>query len=198
MPEEFKPFNRYGGVNRTRRRLPHWQQNGGTYFVTFRLADSLPIEAIRRLEEIRELNPAEGFEWVDRYLDAGTGRCILSHSRNLSLMESVLRHFDDVRYALGSFVVMPNHVHALVQPLTEVPLTQIVRSWKSFSATHLEREAGSSTRIWQKESFDRIVRDESELRRFHRYILDNPTAVRLPAGTFTVGCGKASWLPSQQ
>jgi putative transposase len=37
-----------------RRRLPHIQPEGATFFVTFRLAGSLPDEAIKRLLEERE------------------------------------------------------------------------------------------------------------------------------------------------
>ena len=51
-------------------------------------------------------------ETVNRWLDAGHGRCILAQAECKAIMESSLTHFDGVRYELGEFVVMPNHVHA--------------------------------------------------------------------------------------
>src|SRR5437868_22378 len=38
----FRPFDEHGELQRSRRNLPHWEQVGATYFVTFRLADAVP------------------------------------------------------------------------------------------------------------------------------------------------------------
>ena len=42
--------------------------------------------------------------------------------------------FDGDRYVLGHYVVMPNHVHAVVRPLQGHLLKEILHSWKSFTA----------------------------------------------------------------
>ena len=110
------------------------------------------------------------------------------------MMAAALRHFDRTRYDLGAFVVMPNHVHALVRPLNGETRTKIVHAWKSYSARELQRVGVLQGHVWQDEGFDRIVRDESELRRFHDYILANPSAARLGPGTFFVGTGSANWF----
>jgi REP element-mobilizing transposase RayT len=110
------------------------------------------------------------------------------------MIASILRYFDGTRYALGAFAVMPNHVHALVHPLGGAPLTQIVHAWKSYSAHELQRHAGIERRVWQEESFDRIVRDQAELVKFNDYILANPAEANLQPGTYIVGQGSANWL----
>ena len=191
---EFRPYDPHGVVQQTWRNLPHREQPGATYFITFRLADALPTEARMRLTELRDLNDHEAFAWVDRYLDEGSGSCLFSHPAHAEIVASALRHFDGDRYGLGAFVVMPNHVHALVQPLEPHTRQQVVHSWKSYTANVLQRLAAIDGQVWQDEGFDRIVRDETELRRFHDYILANPTAAHLPEGTFIVGEGIARWL----
>ena len=197
MASEFQPFDPRRGFHSTHRNLPHWSLAGATYFVTFRLADALPAEVRTRLEEMRQLNDADAFNWIERYLDAGSGDCTLSLNAHAMIVATALRHFDNKRYALGAYVVMPNHVHALVQPFESFTLTSLVHSWKSYTAHKLQRHAGSRGRVWQEESFDRIVRNEEELIKSHEYILANPAAAHLRPGTFLVGEGSANWLRRQ-
>jgi len=110
-------------------------------------------------------------------------------------MEDVLRHFDGKRYTLGAFVVAPNHVHVLVTPLAEHLLSEALHSWKSFSAHEIGKliKSGSgvsplltaepgrlchsgSSKVWQKESFDHIVRSPASLARFRVYIQNHADA----------------------
>jgi type I restriction enzyme R subunit len=114
------------------------------YFVTFRLADSLPQAKLDWLRHEKALwlrlnqnshadsqkrEYRERFaQSVDRWLDAGYGRCILGRPDCKSIMESSLIHFDRLRYELGEFVVMPNHVHAIVAPIGEHPYALLVCS----------------------------------------------------------------------
>jgi REP element-mobilizing transposase RayT len=85
-----------------------------------------------------------------------------------------IKHFDNQRYELAAYVVMNDHVHVLVFPLDEYPLHRIVHSWKSFSAKRIAENSERRTPIWQREYFDRIVRDEEELIQKAKYILGNP------------------------
>jgi REP element-mobilizing transposase RayT len=87
---------------------------------------------------------------------------------------SALKHFDGKRYKLVGYVVMNDHVHVLVWPEDEYPLEDIVHSWKSYTAHMLQQECRRKGKIWQDESFDRIVRDEQELYKEMQYILNNP------------------------
>jgi REP element-mobilizing transposase RayT len=193
MPPDFQPFDPRKEFLATHRNLPHWQQPGATYFVTFRLADSLPAAVLDRLAEMRDLNKTESFGWIERYLDAGSGTCPLREPSNAAIIASALTHFDNHRYILSAFVVMPNHVHALVQPTAPETLTTVLHGWKSYTAHQLQRHAGLRGQIWQEESFDRIVRNEEELEKFHAYILANPSAANLPAGSYLTRQGGAAW-----
>lgn len=87
---------------------------------------------------------------------------------------STLQHFNSIRYELFAYVVMNDHVHALVRPFDGHRLEAILHSWKSFSATQCRRESHRAGPVWQDESFDRIVRDEDEFWKKVAYILDNP------------------------
>jgi putative transposase len=72
-----------------------------------------------------------------------------------------------------SYVVMPDHVHWLVQ-LDKKPLSQIVHSAKSISAHLINNQIGRRGRIWQDGYYDRSVRNEDELLNMARYIVMNP------------------------
>jgi len=173
-----------------RRKLPHRRQPGVTYFVTFHLADSLPTRKLAALEEERSLwialnpPPLNGRQIeeyhrnfsrrIHQWLDAGHGSCALARPNIFPLVESVLHFFQGQRYVLGEYVVMPNHVHALVRPLAEHDLGRILHSWKSFSAKQINRITGSHGPVWHRESFDHIVRSAAHLARIEGYIRDNP------------------------
>jgi len=87
---------------------------------------------------------------------------------------SALKHFDGHRYELYAGVVMHNHVHALVNPLDTFRLQDLVHSWKSFTSHKFSREYQRKVPIWQKEYFDRIIRDEREFFDKAQYIINNP------------------------
>ncbi len=90
------------------------------------------------------------------------------------IVASAIEHFDGKRYNLEAYVVMPNHVHVLVEPLEDYRLQDILQSWKSFTANILQRKFGRKGSVWQDEYFDRIVRDEDEFIEKTQYILNNP------------------------
>src|SRR5579863_4142325 len=110
--------------------LPHVRQKNVIYFVTFRLGDSLPADRIAELKAQRDLwlrhNPAPHSVdqqqeyrrmWtvrIENLLDAGYGACPLRDGGCRAMLEAIMRHDDGTRYSLGEFVIMPNHVHALI------------------------------------------------------------------------------------
>jgi REP element-mobilizing transposase RayT len=174
------------------RNLPHWRQAGATYFVTFRLGDSLPQDKLRELEgfkrewERRHPPPRSGKELdelarelvdrIERWLDQGYGDCVLKQPNFASLVTEAMHHFDGNRYELGAYVVMPNHVHLIVRPMDveDDALELILKSWKQFSARRINTATGGRGMLWQQESFDRIVRDAEHLYRALQYIGRNP------------------------
>ncbi len=189
----FIPFDSAQSVAISWRDLPHWRQPGATYFVTFRLADSLPREKLQQWEVERDTwlrdhppphSEADAREYhvqftnrLEEWLDAGMGECLLGRPAIAELVAGALRHFDGDRYALGEFVVMPNHVHVLVTPLGAHDLSEIVHSWKSFTAHEINRRLDRSGAVWQKESFDHLVRNAQKLGDYAEYIRQNPAKV---------------------
>jgi len=89
-------------------------------------------------------------------------------------MHGVLRHFDAQRYELGAHVVMPNHVHAVISPFPGFDLSDILHTWKSYSSNRINAMVGRRGVLWQRESFDHIVRSPYQLERINEYIRDNP------------------------
>jgi Rad3-related DNA helicase len=213
----FTPFDPSAPVGIYGRHLPHWRQDGTTYFVTFRLADSIPREKLHQWErdmaEWLKKNPephtneqkAEFHEMFtekfQRWLDAGVGECWLRRSEMSAMVEEALRHFDGERYVLGHYVIMPNHVHAVVRPVQGHLLKEITHSWKSFTAHELNEILGRKGPLWQDESFDCIVRSTAQLDKIAFYLQENPQKAGLKAGEFRLGSGRnvgqASRLPSE-
>jgi len=170
--------------------LPHWQQKNVWYFVTFRLADSLPEDIVETIKEEREiwlkkhdiktLTNEEKIEYFKLFskrtediLDAGYGSCILKEARIAKIVENSLLFFNNQRYLLDEFIIMPNHVHLLVKPLDGNNLKDIVHSWKSFTANKINKALGKKGQLWMKESYDHIVRNEKALIAIRNYIQNN-------------------------
>ena len=186
-------FDPEAAVEVHRRNLPHWNQGTTIYLVTFHLADSLPARQLAALDAERKrwlaLNPpphneSQTSEYrrtfskrIHEWLDAGYGSCILARQEVFTLVEGVLKFFNEQRYVLGEHIVMPNHVHALVQPLEGHRLHRILHSWKSFSAHQINKMTGSRGPVWHRESFDHIVRSPNQLSRIEQYIRDNPNSL---------------------
>jgi putative transposase len=174
------------------RHLPHWRQAGATYFLTFRLADSIPQEKLEllrllRLDWERKHRPPfkdeqwqelwrETFRRVDRWLDQGMGGCCLKERQASAIVAEALQHFDNERYELDCYVIMPNHVHVAVRPFEEdkEALARITHSWKRHTSREINLCLGRDGTLWEDESYDRIIRDAEHLWRVVQYIGDNP------------------------
>ena len=190
-----KPFDPTAETRKTRRNLPHWEQDGCLYFLTFRLADSLAREQLDAWEEERKIwfahhqHPWDSETWkeydrrfargIDAWLDAGAGSCLLARSDLRRIVVDALRFFDGERYAMDAFVVMPNHVHVLFSPHPGRELGTIRHSWKSFTAKEIHKACGTSGEFWRDEGFDHIVRGEVHREHYRRYIRENSLKARL-------------------
>jgi putative transposase len=193
-------FNPYADIRHTENRLPLWQQKGAVYFVTFRLADSVPSHLLGRWQDEREawlrLHPEPwDFETeleyhqrfsgaLERWLDEGHGSCLLRRHDCAEIVAETLRHFEGERVVVISFAVMPNHVHALFVQNSEWPLEKLIRSWKGFTARQVNKVLERSGIFWQRDYFDRLVRDEQHFANCVRYIRRNPEKARLPHNDF--------------
>jgi hypothetical protein len=183
-------------LNVQRRKLPHWTQEKVIYFVTFRLSDSLPVQKLQAFNEEKTrwlaANPLPHDDRqikeyhrnfsrrIHEWLDAGYGSCLLARPEICRVVDDALSFFNGQRYALGEYIVMPNHVHVLLEPLGDHQLSEILHSWKSYSAKEINKIIGSRGSVWHRESFDHIVRSPGHLTRIEEYIRDNPKS--LPIG----------------
>ena len=100
-------------------------------------------------------------------------------AKDRSLVFEAVLFFNRVRFTLHAQVVMDDHVHVIVAPEPGHKLEAIVHSWKSFSANKLRKIQGRQGNIWQREYFDRIIRNEQEYYEKLSYIINNPV-IRWP------------------
>jgi REP element-mobilizing transposase RayT len=181
--------------------LPHLKREGGTYFITFRQAGTVPRDVLLGFKQEREAmlshalaarrpltwhEQEELFRWysdrVDRYLDCGHGECHLRRPACADIVASALKFFDGERYELRAWVVMPNHVHAVVRPKPPNTLSKILHGWKSYTAHELNKALpGKVVSFWQSESYDHLIRDDDDLHRCLNYVRMNPVNAGLCA-----------------
>jgi putative transposase len=204
MRPPFVPFDEQKAMRIYQRNLPHWRQEGVTYFVTFRLGDSIP-EAVRaRWEEEKalwlkaraitydgergrwqeafaRLSATEQFRFrqhfnrqVESCLDHGLGECHLRAQECLDIVRAKIFADDGKRYHLGDLIIMPNHVHLLLTPVPGEELEMILKRMKGGSAAEYNRLLHRSGTFWQAESYDHIVRSLEQLQAFRKYIRENP------------------------
>ena len=166
--------------------LPHFDHPGLIQAITFRLADALPAEQLHRwqteLEHETEAVPdLETRRRIEAWIDAGHGGCALRDERVARLVEESLLHFDGDRYGLLAWVVMPNHVHLLVETHEGWPLAGLAHSWKTWTARRANALLNQTGPFWQQEYHDRFIRDCDHLANVVRYIEQNPVKAGLCA-----------------
>lgn len=211
MPPQF--FDPHAGVTVSRGHLPHWDQEGATYFITWRTADSIPKTVWEKWRKERDvwllehgIDPGQK-DWrllledlpeaarhdfrqfttrLESEADACHGACVLRHPKLRQIVIDALRFFDAQRYTLGDFVVMPNHVHLLVSGMARDAMLSQVESWKRWTSRHINAALSRQGRFWQDESFDHLVRNEAAFMKFRRYIAENPAKVGLKETEFTL------------
>ncbi len=190
-----KPLKTTKGGN-----LPHWHQDGKLQFVTFRLADSLPAPVIAAIRtDIDRFNKQHPQPWdadtqreyrtfighlEEKQLDKGLGSCILRSADAREILADTIRLKDGTDYIIYACVIMPNHVHMLIQPLGSHELSRIMYEIKRSSAILINKRFGRTGKLWQSESFDRLVRSPAHLDNCLDYIKANPHG--LPPHHFTL------------
>jgi len=165
--------------------LPHLDAEGLTQHLTFHLADSLPRAALERcLAEsaslpsgIRERSRRKR---MHELLDAGIGTCLLRQPACATITRDALRFGDGERYRLLAWVVMPNHVHALIETRPSWPTGKVVQTWKRHTTKAFDTVANSASKpYWQRDYWDRFVRDQAQLEAVIAYIEQNPVRAGL-------------------
>ncbi|CAN5475697.1 hypothetical protein BH18VER2_BH18VER2_01890 [soil metagenome] len=145
----FRESDEKGAVQYHRRRLPHFEKPWAIYAVT---------------------------------IGTRSRHCLSPAARSLVL--DALLHFHNQRYELFAACVMPDHVHLLIQPWPKGddaegdavfwPLSELLRSVKSFSAHEINRLEGRKGTVWEPERFDRYIRSDRDLEEKFQYITRNP------------------------
>ena len=179
-----------------RGKLPHWEVKNGRYFVTVRLADSLPRESVLRLQEInRSLAATEPkstafvalqrqfFRTMEKYLDAGAGACLLREPQAAAILTEEFAALADWSVTVPHYTIMPNHWHALLVPSSVCTrsLDEIMKRLKGRTGKQIRAALGGRGPIWQREWFDRWIRDDHEWEKTVAYIRNNPVKASLSA-----------------
>jgi type I restriction enzyme R subunit len=190
---------------------PHWSQAGAVIFITFRTHDSIPSDVIERWEREKQewlrlngydaaghwsqvvptLSESEQTEFRkqfhrcrEEFLDTCHGQCLLRRPNLAKIVADSLLHFDNKRYRMGDFVVMPNHVHLLAVFGTAEILKDQCDSWLHYTAFKINKSIGTKGRFWQQEPFDHLVRSPEQYEYLRQYIADNPRKAGLPPGEY--------------
>ncbi len=185
-----------------RRNLPHYFLPEACYFITYRLAGSLPEVKRRELEEEYEQRltkvknqklPKSDYknkttqEWkkyfdkIDKLLHQySKSPKYLQENKIAEITANSLQYYDGEEYDLISYCIMPNHVHCVLK-LSENSrrLDKVLQSIKRFSATESNKLLQKKGQFWQHESYDYIIRNERELENIVNYILYNPVKAGL-------------------
>ncbi len=191
-----------------RRNLPHWQPEGGTFFITYRLAGSLPQNAIEELRKERQrltlsLKKPEHskkrwnihlekklFAVWDKYLHENNNINWLSDPEIASIVRENLYHYAGTRYTLWAYVIMPNHVHVLLTShisfetkpdnrLSKGALSIILHGMRGYTAYKANKILGRTGRFWHNEAYDHLVRGDREFQNIVYYIENNPVQAGL-------------------
>jgi REP element-mobilizing transposase RayT len=159
--------------------LPHFDMPGLHQFITFRLADAIPLAQFAAIHAAAKAGSQQFHNELDTALDSCHGKCWLKDERIATLMQDALLHFDGQCYALLHWVVMPNHIHVVIRIEPGWSLSSIIHSWKSFTGREANKLLGLSGEFWQPDYFDRVIRDEEHYYATAAYIENNPVKAGL-------------------
>jgi putative transposase len=171
------------------RRLPHIQPLEETFFITYRLADSIPMCKIKEFNAIvdQRMKQAKSneekyneqkhcFSLIDDHLDkTANGPYWLREDRIATIVVESLHFCDGRFYKLWCYCIMPNHVHLVITTLQDVPpLYTILQKHKRYTARECNKLLSRSGKFWTHESYDHVVRNDDEFNRIVFYTMNNP------------------------
>lgn len=171
-----------------RRNLPHLYYNDGQYFITYRLANSIPQIVLPLLKQefssmknLTSVQQKRLFAKYESLLDANElGIDYLAIKAVADIVKNTLHYQDSKEYKLICYCIMPNHVHLVFELLNENKgISKIMQSIKRISARKANAMLKRSGKFWQDESFDRLIRNEKELFNIIKYVLMNPVKAGL-------------------
>jgi putative transposase len=133
----------------TRRCLPHWQQPGSVYFITWRCKTEYQLSPEERSITLEALQYWEGKKWT---------------------VYAAVVMPDNVHALVRPLPLENGGI---------INLGEILQSVKGFSAWKINRYRKTKGPLWQDERYDRIVRDEAEFLEKWNYIRNNPVKTGL-------------------
>lgn len=162
--------------------LPHFDNGEVVQFITFRLYDSVPESVIDQWKA--ELNWKESlaadsketielYKRIELYADAAYGQCFLKDNRISQLVENALLYFDQQRYELYEWKIMPNHVHLLCKIYPGWKLEKIIHSWKLYTSHQANKILSRTGQFWMEDYYDRYIRDKAHFINTMKYIQNN-------------------------
>lgn len=164
--------------------LPHYDGGKVLQFITFHLGDALPLKVLRRWElelahEKDEVKQIELYRRIEKNLDLGVGECHLRQPKIAEMVQESLIHHNGKRYRLVAWVIMPNHIHFMLEPYEDISLSDIMQGFKSYTAHKANKLLGRSGKFWHEDYFDRYIRDGKHFWNTLRYIEMNPVKAGL-------------------
>ena len=172
---------------------PHRERENAIYHIGFRLYDSIPQTVIRELQMRRRLLEVRLIEEhgelseydleqldhffsveIEKQIDSGYGSCIFNDHSNCEIMRDVLTAANGSRYELYAWCIMPNHIHVLMSLLLGNKLSDVVHAWKSSSSHLINKKRNAIGKLWQRDFFNRIIRDYNHYQKTKEYIWNNP------------------------
>jgi putative transposase len=197
-----------------RRNLPHFHPENQILFITYRLAGSVPAYLLNKLRKnlneemliLKKRFTCESLEKkkkdlrlkyfykLDDIVDQNPNNIdYLSDERIATLVMNKFFEFDNLRYELYSFCVMPNHVHLVINnnvkfeisksnkkgATKDLKVADTLRLIKGSTARNSNKILSRGGKFWQSESFDRVIRNKKELLNTLTYVIYNPVKAGL-------------------
>ena len=150
--------------------LPHYLPNDRPYFLTFRLAGSLPVDE----QQLGLLLIKRKFAEYDRLLDTmASGPHWLADERVASIVKEAIHHRDGKHYELHAYTIMSNHVHMVITLTGVLPLDRVLQQMKSFTAVACNKVLERHGDFWLHEGYDHVIR-KGRFGYVIVYVLNNP------------------------
>lgn len=116
---------------------------------------------------------------IDKYEDAGYGQCFLGNPEVARMVQDALKYLDGNQYNLLEWCIMPNHIHMLIQLAENSSMSNVMHTLKSYTAKQTNKLLGRQGPFWEREYFDRYIRDYEHYKRVVNYIANNPIKANL-------------------
>jgi hypothetical protein len=175
-------------------RLPHWEVEGGRYFITIHLAGAIPAQGRERLqkiaEQLRKVDVRSSPEWlrlqrkifaeIEHWLDRAEWNPHLRRTDVADMIVEAIEHRQQHGdWQMFEYVVMPTHIH-LYGEIGVGGLTGTLEDFKRWTGHRASKLLGvDGQRFWQREWFDHWSRSDEEDERIVQYIRNNPVKAGL-------------------